>query len=571
MFRKIADVQREKELDKLRKNDVLLDDNHPVRKLISRFRKMTDKGTMQQQLQQANGLQGIDPERVPLTNELSAAGTGSCGTPTSDIINLVSSGGGQNGTSTTTISAACDLLSIALTHDVSSDSLAKELPSVSADKNASSGRLMTETTSNSSSNNLLSDSLGLPEAKLENNNVKPRPASKWGRLMKAKPPVVKIDMKTSSSAAAIGDGDASNISFSSKLCDNSDASSIGSNCISVPSIPPSQSLKNLRAPPNDSVSDTSPANTCPILTTTAAVAARRPSSVVNPMTSVAANAGSGAAGFQFVDPVAKQQLLDSMSDIRAEFKEQINELAGRMSRIDDTLKELLQMMAMQQSLALHTACSSCCVSSAPAHSRPRSAGMYFSADSDVTSLASPQPVQRVSGGGGGGSAMGFSSKLLKPSQPSQKTNEFSLLNEVPRWPTLNLLRKSSAVAKSAEIRGASARDSDPDVLSTSNSPMPIFRVLSASLQNTADNMTLLRNETAPHSSSNPGSKIVDKIATRMSKASSLGAYIDGAFNRRTSAEVSGTGSLTNEMRLLSSHGEMPRDVDDDSCEYATKL
>ena len=44
MFRKVADVKREKELEEKRKNDPPLDlsSDHPVRKLISRFRKISD-------------------------------------------------------------------------------------------------------------------------------------------------------------------------------------------------------------------------------------------------------------------------------------------------------------------------------------------------------------------------------------------------------------------------------------------------------------------------------------------------------------------------------------------------
>ena len=44
IFRKVADVKKEKELAEKRKNDPPLElaNDHPVRKLISRFRKISD-------------------------------------------------------------------------------------------------------------------------------------------------------------------------------------------------------------------------------------------------------------------------------------------------------------------------------------------------------------------------------------------------------------------------------------------------------------------------------------------------------------------------------------------------
>ena len=78
IFRKVADVKREKELAEKRKNDPPLDlsQDHPVRKLISRFRKFSenkhgansaDTGEVEKGEQQANNTKDTNLQNAALT------------------------------------------------------------------------------------------------------------------------------------------------------------------------------------------------------------------------------------------------------------------------------------------------------------------------------------------------------------------------------------------------------------------------------------------------------------------------------------------------------------------------
>ena len=98
MFRKVADVKREKELAEKRKNDppLELSSDHPVRKLISRFRKMSDN--KQQNHVASKNTNAKDPEKGESTpNNLTVNQGGGKG-GSARLINVSENGANQNNT-----------------------------------------------------------------------------------------------------------------------------------------------------------------------------------------------------------------------------------------------------------------------------------------------------------------------------------------------------------------------------------------------------------------------------------------------------------------------------------------
>lgn len=308
IFRKVADVKKEKELAEKRKNDPPLDlaNDHPVRKLISRFRKISDTKHDVKVTNMSDLERGATPGPADPDAPAERPGSGTRVITVSENPNVTSAprlGGG-------------------------SSKWGKLLGG------ATSGSSSTDPDSNSKSGSERPIPLNDLSPKIESRvgegpKVSTKPMSKWGRLMgKPQEPIEESPEEDLRSNLKKTDSNDSGILKSSSKLDQ-----IGHDLYAEAHGHPIHTALNI--------------NTINNLTK---------ETVSNSSNSTNASSGSSSIAPAVVSgglSAAEQHMLTSLYDIRLEIKEELDSLRQKMNRIDEHISEVLRFFS-----PVSTPCSS---------------------------------------------------------------------------------------------------------------------------------------------------------------------------------------------------------------------